>query len=126
MIGKGTTLGFSAVPPTTYTPIGTQVVDVNKPGMTWDDVETTHYTTTGGIKSFIAGWAEGDVVNVEVNHVAADETVILGLGGLAKTFKITLPDTSSYVFPGYVNQVGGSVPNKDVVKTTLSIKITGA
>jgi hypothetical protein len=83
----------------------TAVVGIRRTGelaftIGWVPSSTTHNPTTGLMKSFI--------------------------GGDLDVFRITFPDASTWLFSGYVTNVGPSAPVDDGLTADISIKPTGA
>jgi hypothetical protein len=121
-IGEGTTLGYSAVPATTYTTVG-DVFDVSFPDLTVADVKDTNYDTASHMHSYIAGWIEGGVVTFQVSYSKAEHATLEAFVRVKKTWKITLPDGGNYIWVGYINKMGGAIPNEDRMTVSFSIKI---
>jgi hypothetical protein len=123
IIGLNTGLFYSAFPtPSSYTEV-TEVIDVNFPEVSVADVKTTHYKTTNGIHDYTPGWKDGATLEVEKYYVAADESTLRGLLGVKKTWKVVLPDGGNYIFGGFMNKIGGAIPNEDRVTIKFSVKI---
>lgn len=124
-LGAGTTLGYAAFPtPSGYTTC-LEVSKVGIPKVTYDEVKVTHYLSANNLHEFIAGWGNGNEVQVEANYVKAEMTSLTAIQGVLKTWKITLPDTSTWIFGGFVKEVDGEIPNEDKIMTKFTIKVTG-
>lgn len=125
ILGIGTVLAYSAHPtPTTYTPLA-EVYSVGWPEVTGSDVKVTHYLSPGNVHEYIAGFSEGGEVAVEANYVGGELATAYSLKGVTKTWKITLPDGATVVFPGYVKSVGAEIPVEDRITSKLTIKVAG-
>jgi hypothetical protein len=122
-IGKGTTLGYSAIPATSYTSVG-EVTNVSIPEITMAKVDVTHYGSSA--KAYApSGWADYGDVEVEITYAKAQCATLESLIGTEKTWKVTLSDSSYWVFTGFIGKLGGATPIDNVVTTTLTITITG-
>jgi hypothetical protein len=124
IIGNGTTIGYQVYPASgsSYTTLG-ELVDTNTPGEKVDDVEVTNYTSPNTHKEFRPGWIEGEDVELETNYLTADQVVVNGIVGVMKTWRITLPDTHTWTWSGYINKRSNAVPNKDKINQKIGIKV---
>lgn len=127
IIGKGTTLGYEAYPPPgspAFTAIA-EVYDVGFPEVNVTDVEATNYTSPNGHKEWIPGWLDGGDLPVKINFFKTVQATIETLVGVKKTWLITMPDGSTWQFPGYIKKRGGAIPNNDRVTMDVMIKVAG-
>lgn len=124
IIGKGTTLGYSVVDADSYTTIA-ELFSVGIPDTEVDEVEVTHYASDNDFKEFVAGWEDGGEVEFELNYEKDEADALIALRGAPMDWKITLPDTSTWIFPGFIKKLGGEIPNQDKVTTKATIRITG-
>lgn len=122
IIGKGTTLGHATTSGGSYTTVS-EVIDVNFPEPEAADVETSHYTTANGINEYMPGWVEGGDVEFEVNYNKVEYPLLQAIFKTKLYWKITLPDASTLIFHGYINKLGGPIPNKDRVTNKIKIKV---
>lgn len=129
IIGNGTTLGYTntttATAATFYTTVS-ELFNVGFPTSEADEVEVTHYTSDNDWKEYAGGtYSDGGTVDFEANYVKTTVTALAALGTTKRNWKITLPDSSIWVFPGYLKTLGGDNPNQD--KTTIkgTIRLTG-
>lgn len=125
LIGKGTTLGYSATSGGTYTLLA-EVLNVSVPEINVAHVEATHYTSPNNFidkKSIV--WQDVNDLNIEVNYTANDTPTLYSLVGTDKYWKITLSDSHTFTFPGFLSKLGAAIPNKDMVKTSLGVTVTG-
>lgn len=123
IIGNGTTLevddggGYDLI---------AEVFDLNFPSKEVDEVEVTHYTSPDDYREFIGGFFDGAEVNISINYVKTTVDALADLVAIPVTWRITLPDLSTWVFGGHIKTLGGEIPNNDKVTTTVTVKITGA
>ena len=128
IIGKGTTLGYTstttATAATFYTSV-TELFDVGWPEEENQEAEVTHYTSDDDRLEFVGGWWGPQEVEFEANYVKAGCTAMAALGTTKRNWKITLPDSSIWVFPGWLKKLGGAIPNQDKVTVKGTIRLTG-
>jgi hypothetical protein len=120
-IGMGTSLAYSAVPATTYTTLA-NITDITMPDPSAPDVKVTNYGTTGA-HDFIAGFVDGGTIEVEKEYLPADAITLQGMLRTRKTWKVSLPDVSNFIFEGYINKISGAIPMEDKVTQKFTIKI---
>jgi hypothetical protein len=126
IIGASTTLGYGSTLGGSYTSYG-EVVDVKQPGGQVGKVEATHYTSPNFEKEWLSQkWKERDDVGLKLNYFKSQQTLLESHLGLQQFFKITLPDGSTWVFPGFMAKIGGEIPNQGKVECEASITVTGA
>lgn len=124
IIGAGTTIGYSAIPPTTYTTIA-EVFNCAMPEYDQPKVKATHYTSPNRTHEYIEGWKDGSDLEFELNYTSAERAALLGIRGVMKTWKLTYPDGATDIFKGYVSKVGGAIPNEDRVTMKVTLTLTG-
>jgi len=115
IISIGTKLSYSAVPATTYTDLP-DLQDVPELGGAPDKVEVT--TLVDGTRRYINGVVDyGDLAFTflyDNDDASASWRTLQGFNGVLKTWKITLPDTTTFVFTGYgyakLNATGINAP----------------
>lgn len=122
-IGKGHTLGYSAIPATTYTAVA-QIQDGGFPTATVGSHEVT-ISDDAGVKR-IPGFPDAESVTFQCLYVKAGYNTILGLKGLDKTWKETLPDGSTMIWTGFITSVGMPVMFKDVLRYSVTIDVSDA
>jgi tail tube protein len=124
--GKGTTISYATTSGGSYTPLS-EVTDVGIPESTVGTVDATHYLSPDNQTEYISSiWQDGSDLAVTLNYVKAQTTILHGLKGDRLYWKITLPDASTYIFPGVFTRLGGATPNKDKITQTMTIKVAGA
>lgn len=125
IIGKGTTLGYTATTSaTSYTTVS-ELFDVAGPSEDIDEAEVTHYTSDDGRKEFVGGWIDPGEVEFEANYVKAGMTALAALGTTLRNWKITLPDASIWVFPGWLKKLGQPIPNQDKITIKGTLRLSG-
>lgn len=123
--------GFGAVfayesAPATYTALA-EVLSVTPPSISVETVDVTHMGSDDGFREYKAGRRDGGEVTVNMNYVEASATLLqtLVLAGY-ETFRITFPDSSTYVFSGIPTAFSfDDVVIDDKVAMSLTIKVSG-
>lgn len=127
IISIGTKLSYSAVPATTYTDLP-DLQDIPELGGAPDKVEVT--TLADSSRRYINGLVDyGDLVFTflyDNDDASASWRVLEGMNGVLKTWKVTLPDTTTFVFTGqgYVKLASAGV--NAPLAFTLSINLNSA
>jgi hypothetical protein len=121
-IGKTSTLLS-----TTVVTLGT-VLSIGDYSFSRGDIEDTAYGT-GLWRTFIAGLIDGGSIPFTIAQ-AKTEAGINTLDGLftagtSETWTLTFPDSSKWVFTGYVNSIGGSQPLDGLVTMSFSVRVDG-
>lgn len=123
LLSKDITLGYSAVPATTYTIIN-DLQDIPELGGSIEKVEVT--TLADPSRRYINGLKDyGDLEFTFLydNSATGSYRIINGFAGALKSWQITLPDTTKFSFTGMpsvrLNAVGVNVP----LTFTLSISL---
>lgn len=127
ILSKGIKLSYSAVPATTYTEIP-DLQEIPELGATVEKVEVT--TLADGTKRYINGLGDFGDLQFKFLYNNDDATsswrVLNGFNGALKTWKVELPDTTSFTFTGFpslkLDAVGVNAP----MTYTLSIAVNSA
>ena len=131
----GTTAGWDSDPSNGFTAIA-EIKDTEGPGMTRDDIETTHHNSPGGRRQYIPDLLDLGEVSFDVNWLPGDGTHDSSTGLLAdlkdgienRDFVIVLSDTSNtpIYFTGYVKGWEPSAPVAGgVLSASVTIKVNG-
>lgn len=131
---KGTTIGIGNGdgPPETFDEIA-EVTNFAMPGITVQSIEVTHLKSTAIER--IAGLADGDTVQFDVNFIASDaqqqELFTLAGAGTKKNFRISLNDhlttPTSATFEAFVQNLPGpgGGPNEAVKISGITLQVSG-
>lgn len=124
IIGKGTTLGFGVVASGTYVTIA-EVVDVKAPEISVARVDFTNYESPNStIETLPSGWLEVGDTDVDLTYTHAQKAALDAIIGVLKDFKITLPNTKTIVFTGFISKAGVEIPLKDRIKAPYTVSAT--
>ena len=129
-IGHGSTFarGNADGPPETYTDIG-EVISISGPSLSRDVVDATHMGSTEKWREFIAGLKDGGEVTIECNFDPDGTDVTNWLSDIntdsERTYQITFPDTTEWLFEGIMTALEVSDPLDDKMTATATYKVTG-
>lgn len=127
-VGVGTVFGRGTAQAGPFTAIA-QINSINGPDKSRGTVDTTSLDTTGGYKTFLAGFRDGGQVQLAMNFTRAgyelmnddfeDETT--------KWYQIQLPDPedTKLTFEGILTNIGSAIPIEDKVSCSVTIKVSG-
>lgn len=111
------------------------VFEMSVPNEQADDVEITHFKSTGKKREYIQGLIETGEGTISMNYVPGSATDILCRAakdaGDTRAFKIVLPDDAGdplWEIDGfcYVKGYERDIPVDDRMTATLTVKYTGA
>lgn len=114
---------------TNFTEIG-EVNSISWDGMSRETYDVTTLDSEGGYAEFITGLRDAGSLNIEMNFQV--DTYIDMLADFeddaARLFQIVLADTGSTTiqFEGYVTALPLSIPVKDKITCSMTVKLTGA
>jgi predicted secreted protein len=130
MIGWGGKFetGTNATPPV-YTVVA-KVTSLSAPSLSMDTVDSTHMGSTGGWREAISGLKDPGEVTVELNFIPDDASQLELLNrfsaGTLDNYRITYPDgTNAWPFKGYVTSFEPEFEVNEIVKATVTIKLSG-
>lgn len=119
-IGHGATLTFGA--------FTANVISFDGPGLSVDDVETTHLGSASATKEFIPGLEDSGEVTAEI-HFDPDEDDPRDEGTATLTITFPIPAGLSagatWAASAYVNQYSPSTPVDDLMKASVKWRLTG-
>jgi len=106
-----------------------EINNITGPTMTRETIDTTALDTTGGYRTFIAGFRDPGDVTLEMNFTR-DTYELMKTdfeSDVAKNYEIVLPDddNTTLEFEGLVTEIPLSIPPDDKVTVDVTIKISG-
>jgi predicted secreted protein len=112
-----------------------EVNDCSIPEAETDEVETTHYASSGRIREFIAGLTDLGEIEVKMNYIPGSPTDVLCRAAATakdnRAFQITIPDQAGAAsqlidFTGFVKKYSRSNPMDGLREATLMVRVAGA
>lgn len=111
-----------------YQDIG-QINSISGPTMTRNTIDTTSLDTTGGYRTFIAGFRDPGTITLNMNFTRDTYEVMKDdfESDTEKDYEILLPDVenTSLNFSGLVTELPLDIPTDDKVTANVTIKISG-
>lgn len=101
------------------------IVSIGGPHTQVADVDITNLSSPNLFKQFLAGWADGQTVDLEANY---DHLAFQGLYTqlrVMNAWKIVFADGSFWGFNGYINAIATDNPLETQVTMPFSIKVSG-
>jgi predicted secreted protein len=106
-----------------------EITSIEGPGMTRETIDTTALDTSGGYRTFIAGFKDAGTITLNMNFTNATYTLIKGdfESNIPVKYQIVFPDTgnTTFQFEGLVTECPISIPTDDKITVSVTIKITG-
>lgn len=109
-----------------------EVSNISGPGISFDTVPASHYTSPQHFKEFIAGFGDGGEVNLECSFIPGDTAgqVAFITDAFAKTVReviITYPAAAGtiWTFDGLVTHLAFTQPMDNKLGFTATIKVSG-
>jgi predicted secreted protein len=107
-----------------------EVRNVSGPGMSFDSIDVTHYTSANQMKEYIAGFGDGGDVGIEANFIAGDTAgqVAFITDAFAKTARqviITHTAGISWTFTAVVSKLDFTSPMDAQLGFTATLKVSG-
>ncbi len=107
-----------------------ECTDITPPSSSVDDVEVTHMKSPDRTKEYIAGLTDAGEGSLGMNWIpgsTSDDFIIAWRAdGTRRAARITYPNNVRWTFQAYVKTYSGTVPVKDRLSATLSMKIAGS
>jgi predicted secreted protein len=106
-----------------------EVNNINGPGATRATIDTTHLQTSGGYRTFIAGFRDAGTLTFSANFTRDDFDTLKSdfESDTAQDYEVVLPDdeSTSLEFEGLVTEMPLTIPPDDKVTIDVTIKISG-
>ena len=108
-----------------------EVKNVSGPGISFDTIDVTHYTSASQMREFIAGFGDGGDVTVEGNFIASDATgqIAFIADAIAKTVReVIITHTVSaitWTFDAMVTGFEPTFPMEGGLGFTATLKVSG-
>lgn len=121
-LGLGTVFGYSTSSATgPFTNIAS-IVGIKPPGVSWGEAETTTFADT--IEQFIVGLAKGKDATLKLLYITTQTATVYPLCGTPLYFQITLPDTHTIQWSGFIKDYQPDTPLKEGITEEVQIKTT--
>lgn len=106
-----------------------EINNITGPGMSRETIDTTALDTSGGYRTFIAGFRDSGTITMSMNFTRDGyETMKDDFeDDNAQNYEIILPDsdTTSLEFEGLVTECPLTIPPDDKITMDITIKISG-
>jgi predicted secreted protein len=112
-----------------------EVKSISGPSLSRDTIDVTTHSSTGGVREFINGLADGGEVSFDVNFVPGAAThnnttgmLSLWASGRRANFKIIFPTSPAvtWSFNGVLTAFEMSAPTDEVLGASVTIKVAGS
>lgn len=115
---------------TTFTPFAA-VIDITPPSLESDLIETTHLTTPGQMKTFMAGYGDAGEAEFQLEFEKSQATTVYDLFRVQKGYQVEFndapsPSGSKLRFDGFISKVGPEVDRENLTTLSITVKCSGA
>ncbi len=118
---QGTKLAHS-VDGTAWTDfVGLREVATPKP--VYSSIETTHLDSVAVEK--VPGLPDNGGFTFKILHTSATFSVLLGMYGLPRFFRVTFSDGRGYSMPGFLKEMGSTAGPNAALEWDCSVEVTG-
>lgn len=124
-LGKGTTIGYASSqggPFTAFVKIRGRA-PIKPPATKVGKAETTSFDDTS--EQYIPGWISASDASFVFLYQNSSTSVAFPQLGTVQWFQVTLPDTHTWTFQGFISEYDPEVPMKEEVYESLKITVTG-
>lgn len=123
-IGFGSTFSNAAVSGTPSWTTVAGVVDIKAPGIKTDFKDATSNDSANGVRVYDIGLADWEACTVSFRYTSAVYTTLVGLIRTAQMFKITLPDSKTFIWTGALENLSLNDPLEDEVMIEATFRKT--
>lgn len=121
-LGKGTTIGHASAQAGPFTAFA-KVMGVKPPPTKVGKAETTCFDDAA--EQFIPAFISAGEGEFKLLYQTATTTTAYALVGVLTWFQITLPDTHTWTFQGFIDDYAPDVPLKEGIVENVKITVTG-
>ena len=105
-----------------------ELKDITPPALSRKSIETTAHNDSDDF--FVVGIRRRGELQLKVNYLPSGDQAALGAvtawkNGTLENYKITFPDSSFWMFSGYMIGVSPTAPSDNGLEATLTIRPTG-
>lgn len=131
--GYNTRLAYGNMPTASGSSIWTEFAEVDSitpPSLEADDIETSHMTTPGQVKTFIAGWADPGEIEMTIAFQKAQAATVYDLFRKQRGYRVEFndhpsPSGSKLLCDGYIKSIGPEVDRENLTVVNVTIKASG-
>jgi len=106
-----------------------EINSISGPGMSRSTIDTTSLDTTGGYRTFIAGFRDAGTISLNMNFTRTTYELMKDdfESDTEVDYEILLPDdeNTSLNFAGLVTELPLDIPTDDKITANVTIKISG-
>ena len=121
------TVGYNASLVASGGPTIAQLTRVSFPGSSISDIDITNMDSDDAAMEFLPGLIDGGTVDVEAVHNTSTHNAVESefTARTRRTWTITLSDTHTLAFTGYMNALSGDDNINEGVTMSMSLKVSG-
>jgi hypothetical protein len=107
------------------------VDSITPPSLEADDIETSHMTTPGQVKTFMAGWADPGEIEMTLAFEKAQAATLYSIFRKQLGYRVEFndapsPSGSKLFADGYIKSIGPEVDRENLTTVNVTIKASGS
>ncbi len=124
IIGLGTAFQYDTTGSGAFATI-TEVVDVHGPKLKIKDVNFSNMDSASAGEEFGPGLVDGGEFTLVVNYSKGVLAAMMAIIRVVRQFKVIIPDGSTWLATGYINNLDHGQPHNDKETLNIGIKVSG-
>ncbi|MBV8781387.1 MAG: hypothetical protein JO353_08320 [Phycisphaerae bacterium] len=125
IIGAGSSLAYSATSGGSYSALS-ELIKIGFPKSSVAKIKATNMQSLNLTSEYIAGFKDTAELSFEANYLKADMTTYQTQLRVQQWWKITLPDGSTFTFPGFLAEIDGDTEAEAKITVKGKLQVTGA
>jgi hypothetical protein len=123
-IGFGMTLGYCATSNGSYTTL-VDLIEIKPAGLKVGVADATHHASPNAAMESAPGLIDFEPLDFKISWTKTAQPAMTALLRLSRYWKVTYPDGSTDVFPGFIIEIAAATPIKERMETHVKIHPTG-
>jgi hypothetical protein len=101
------------------------VTKIGGPKIEGEEIDVTDMDSPNGRMEFLPGLVDEGEVELELNYIAAQASILYGLFRTTGTYKVVNSDSSNWTFTGFIKSMENETPHDDKITANSTFKVRG-
>jgi hypothetical protein len=101
------------------------VTKIGGPKIEGEEIDVTDMDSPNGRMEFLPGLVDEGEVELELNYIAAQASILYGLFRTTGTYKVVNSDSSNWTFTGFIKSMENETPHDDKITANSTFKVSG-